>query len=188
MPSQSPSSTKQARPQCQQLSCQICWCCHSRSMYMLQGGLDTLVFQLSQLLHEEGWIVYRRQLPLWAKVQWVHSLPKDMVEIHGYNEHISVTGEDSNLCHATLSENMNSVRNCSEFGLFMVGVKVWVLEHFSILYQLCGCWCFIAHYLTQDDEKIIRMCCEEVHYESLYELFQFDFVCCWWPKTVHISW
>jgi len=39
---------------------------------------------------------------------------------------------------------------------------------------------FIAHYLTQDDEKIIRMCC--VHYVSLYELFQFDFVCCRQPK------
>lgn len=62
-----------------------------------------------------------------------------MVEIHGYNEHISVTGEDDNPCHATLYDSMNSVRNYSDVGLFMVGVKVWVLEHFSILYRLCGC-------------------------------------------------
>ena len=62
-----------------------------------------------------------------------------MVEIHGYNEHISVTGEDDNPCLATLSDSMNSVRNYSDVGLFMVGVKVWVLEHFSILYRLCGC-------------------------------------------------
>ena len=65
----------------------------------------------------------------------------------------------------------------------MVGVKVWVLEHFSILYQPCGYWCFIAHCPTQDDEKIIRMCYEVDHYVSLYELFQFDFVCCRWPKS-----
>jgi len=94
-----------------------------------------------------------------------------MVEMHGYNEHVSVTGEDDSPCHATLSDNMNSVRNYSDVSLFMVSVKVWVLEHFSILYRLCGCWCFIAYYLTQDDEKIIRMCCEVVHYVSLYELF-----------------
>ena len=54
-----------------------------------------------------------------------------MVEIHGYNEHISVTGEDDNPCHATLSDSMNSVRNYSDVGLFMVDVKVWVLEHFG---------------------------------------------------------
>jgi len=88
-----------------------------------------------------------------------------MVEIRGYNKHVSVTGEDDNPCHATLSDNINSVRNYLDVGLFMVGVKVWVLEHFSILYQLCGY--FIAHYLTQDDEKIITMCCEVVHYVSL---------------------
>ena len=27
------------------------------------------------------------------------------------------------------------------------------------------------------------MYCEVVHYVSLYELFQFDFVCCTWPKS-----
>ena len=47
-----------------------------------------------------------------------------MVEIHGYNEHISVTGEDDNPCHATLSDSMNSVRNYSDVGLFMVGDSV----------------------------------------------------------------
>jgi len=106
-----------------------------------------------------------------------------MVEIHGCNEHVGVTGEDDNPCHATVSDNMNSMRNYSDVSLFMVGVKVWVLQHFSILYRLCGYWCFIAHYPTQDDEKIIGMCCEVVHYISLYELFQFDFVCCRWPKS-----
>ena len=48
----------------------------------------------------------------------------------------SVTGEDDNPCHATLSDSMNSVRYYSDVGLFMVGVKVWVLEHFCILYRL----------------------------------------------------
>ena len=57
-----------------------------------------------------------------------------MVEIHGCNKHISVTAEDDNPCHATVSDNINSVRNYSDVGLFMVGVNVWVLAHFSILY------------------------------------------------------
>ena len=76
-----------------------------------------------------------------------HSEPKfsesircqKMVEIHGYNKHASVTGEDDNPCHATLSDNMNSMGNYLDVDLFMVSVKVWVLEHFSILYRLCGC-------------------------------------------------
>jgi len=66
-----------------------------------------------------------------------------MVEIHGYNKHVTVTGEDDNPCHATLSDNTNSVRNYLDVSLFMVGVKVWVLEHFSILYRLCGYWCLL---------------------------------------------
>jgi len=45
-----------------------------------------------------------------------------MVEIHGYNENISVTREDDNPCHATLSDSMNSVLNYSNVGLFMVSV------------------------------------------------------------------
>ena len=57
-----------------------------------------------------------------------------MVEIHGYNKHASVTGEDVNPCHATLSDIINSKRNYLDVSLFMVGVKVCVLQHFSILY------------------------------------------------------
>jgi len=83
----------------------------SRSMHVLQGGLHTLLFQLSQLLHEEGWIVsccnYSPSEPNFSKFICC----QNMVEIHGYNEHVNVTGEDDNLCHATLSDNINSVRN-----------------------------------------------------------------------------
>jgi len=57
-----------------------------------------------------------------------------MVEIHGCNEHVTVTGEDDNPCHATVSDNINSMRNYLDVSLFMVGVKVCVLQHFSILY------------------------------------------------------
>jgi len=46
-------------------------------LILSQGGLHTLVIQLSQLLHEEGWIMSCHDLPFWAKVQRVHSLPKD---------------------------------------------------------------------------------------------------------------
>jgi len=49
-----------------------------------------------------------------------------MVEIHGYNKHVSVTGEDDNPCHATLSGNINSVRSYLDVSLFMVGVKVFI--------------------------------------------------------------
>ena len=76
-----------------------------------------------------------------------------MVEIHDYNEYISDNwrGWQSVSCNSVLQHELFGCR------LFMVGVKVLVLEHFSILYRLCGCWCFITHYPTQDDEK---MCCE----------------------------
>jgi len=60
----------------------------------------------------------------------------------------SVYEEDDNPCHAiaTLSDSTNSVWNYSDVGLFMVGVKVWVLEHFSILYRLM--WVLMFHHLA----------------------------------------
>jgi len=70
-----------------------------------------------------------------------------IVEIHGYNENITVTGEGDNSYHATLSDSINSVWNYSDVGLFMVGVKVWLLKQFHFLSTVCV---LMFHHLLSD--------------------------------------
>jgi len=48
-----------------------------------------------------------------------------MVEIHGYNEHISVTGEDDNPCHATFWPSAANKVIVEQL------IKGYVMDHFT---------------------------------------------------------
>jgi len=124
-------------------------------MHVLRWGLHTLLFQLSQLLHEEGWIVSCRQLPSEPKFSMFVHFQK-MVEIRGCNEHVSVTGEDDNACHASglttwtawgiirMSASSWSVSrsgccNTSPFFIDCVGVDVsWPIVRLRMMRRLSG--------------------------------------------------
>jgi len=93
----------------------------------------------------------------------VHSLPKD-----GRNTWLQRTHQ----CHwrGWQSVPCNSVwqhEQCEVlFGCRPLHGRCQGLGVGTLLYSLStvrGCWCFITHYPTQDDETVIRMCCEVIH-------------------------
>ena len=63
---------------------------------------------------------------------------ENMIEIHCNYEHISIAGENYNLC-AIISDGTKSMWNDTNISLFMVRVQFWVLAYYSIPDRLGLC-------------------------------------------------